>query len=177
MSRTSVVILVCLVFLACSTTTSQVTPSQEVESKASAKSKITEVVAELDEVLLKGTIEVARRGLYPQSNANVTYDKESQRVRVTFSTPQSYNVNYGDFYGRWRHNQWAVLQEFEKAAIPVSSITVETNFVDGSAVLRVTHKSDHIAKYANSASDEIWLRTGEMLMKSKGSNKWDLVPQ
>jgi len=130
---------------------------------------------QIDEVLLKGTIEVAESLVFPPNDVKITYNKSTKEVYVKFKTLSSYKVNFSDFYLRWRDNQWIVLQEFKKAKIPVSTVTVETNHYDMSGHMKFIHSAEHIDKYAKRSSDEMWLRTGEIYQKSKGSDKWEKV--
>ncbi len=129
----------------------------------------------INEVLLKGTIEASRSLVAPSTDATVTYNQETKELYVKFTTPSWYKVNYGNFYLRWRVNQWVVLQEFIKAGIPVAKVTVETNYDDGSGQLRFTHLSEHVLKYAKLPNDDLWLRTGTGSQKSKGSDIWEKV--
>jgi len=131
--------------------------------------------SQIDEVLLKGTIEAAESLVFPPNDVRIIYNKNTKEVYVKFKTPSSYKVNYSDFYLRWRDNQRIVLQEFKKAKIPVSKVIVETNYHDMSGQLRITHLAEHIDKYSKKANDELWLRTGEMYQKAKGSDKWEKV--
>jgi hypothetical protein len=160
--------ILCLFITACATV-----PEGTFETSVSTTSEITSSVTEIDSILLKGTIEAAEALVYPHSEVNINYDVSNHAIHVTFFTPKTYKVNFGDYYQRWRHNQWTVYREFRKALeIPVKVVTVETNFEDGSAILKITHLAEHVEKYANSASDELWVRTGEFLMKESGSNEW-----
>lgn len=70
---------------------------------------------QVDEVLLKGTIEIAESLVFPSDNLKITYNKSTKEVNIKFKTPSSYKVNFSDFYLRWRDNQWVALQEFKKA--------------------------------------------------------------
>ena len=130
---------------------------------------------QIDEILLKGTIEVAESLVFPSNDVKITFNKNTKEVYVKFKTPSSYKVNYSDFYLRWRNNQWIALQEFKKAKIPVSTVIVETNHHDMSGHMKFTHSAEHVDKYAKRPSDEMWLRTGEIYQKSKDSDKWEKV--
>jgi len=130
---------------------------------------------QIDETLLKGTIEAAESLVFPPNDVKITYNKNTKEVYIKFKTHSSYKVNYSDFYSRWRDNQWVVLQEFKRAKIPVNKVTVETNYHDKSGQLRVSHLAKHIDKYAKRASDDLWLRTGEMYQKGTRSEKWEKV--
>ncbi len=137
--------------------------------RATAKSK------PVDETLLAGTIKAAQDLVYPNQAVKITYNQKARSVHIRFTTLRSYKVNYADFYLRWRDNQWVVLQEFKKAKIPVNRVTVQTNYRDGSAVLRVTHAAAHVDKYAKLPSDDLWLRTGTSYSRKKVSTKWEKV--
>lgn len=164
----SFVVMLCLFIAACATV-----PVGTVEISKPATSENTSSVIKIDSILLKGTIEASAALVYPHSEVSINYDAINHAIHVKFFTPKTYKVNFGDYYQRWRHNQWTVYQEFRKALeIPVKSVTVETNFEDGSAILKITHLAEHVEKYANSTSDELWVRTGEFLMKKSGSNEW-----
>ena len=126
----------------------------------------------IDKVLLDSSIEAAELLVYPNNDAEVFYDEKTKEVYVKFTTPASYRVNYADFYSRWRDNQWAVLQEFKKAQILVAKVTVETNYPDMSAVLRIANSAEHIDDYAKSGYDDAWLRTASCYQKKAGSNEW-----
>lgn len=136
---------------------------------------LTTALPQVNQVLLKGTIEACESLIFPSADAKVNYDNETKEVYVVFTTPASYKINYGDFYLRWRDNQWVVLQEFKKAKIKVNQITVETNHHDMSGQVKVTHLPADVDKYAKLPSDDMWLRTGTMYQKSKGSDKWEKV--
>ncbi len=129
-------------------------------------------VAEQDLILLNGTIEAAKSLVFPNYDVQITYDKNTSVVYVKFRTPASYKVNYSNFYERWSDNQWVVLQEFKRAEIPVSKVTVETNHNDMSGLLKMTTSAKHIDKYAKRASDDLWLRTSVSYQKAKGSKVW-----
>ena len=130
---------------------------------------------QVDEILLKGTIEAAESLVFPPNDVKVTYNVDTKEVYVKFKTPSSYKINYSDFYLRWRDNQWVVLQEFKRAEISVKKVTVETNHHDMSGHMKFIHSAEHIDKYAKKPSDEMWLRTGEIYQRSKGSEKWEKV--
>ena len=130
---------------------------------------------QVDEALLKGTIEAAKSLVFPPHDVKVSYNKDTKAVYVKFRTPSSYKVNFADFYLRWRDNQWVVLQEFKKAEIPVNKVTVETNYQDMSGQLKFIHSAEHVDKYAKNPSDELWIRTGNAYQKAKGSDKWEKV--
>lgn len=135
------------------------------------------IVEEIDPVLLKGTIEAAKALVFsPNPNeVKLTYDKNTKGVYVKFKTSSIYKVNFSDFYLRWRDNQWVVLQEFKKAKIPVSKITVETNHHDMSGYMKFVHLAEHVDKYAKRPSDELWLRTGTAYQREKETDKWEIV--
>ena len=126
----------------------------------------------VDKVLLNRSIEASESLVFPQNDVEVVYDEETKEVYVKFTTPASYKVNYADFYSRWRDNQWVVLQEFQKAEIPVEKVTVETNYPDMSGVLKISNSAEHIDEYAKSSNDDLWLRTATCYQKSKDSNEW-----
>jgi len=130
---------------------------------------------QIDEVLLKGTIETAESRVSPPYNVRISYNKDSKAVYVKFKTPSSYKINFADFYRRWRDNQWIVLQEFKKAEIPVNKVTIETNHHDMSGQMKFVHLAEHVDKYAKKPSDELWIRTGTAYQKAKGSDKWEKV--
>jgi hypothetical protein len=134
--------------------------------RATAKSK------PVDDILVAGTIKAAKGLVYPNQDVKITYSKKVRSVHVRFTTPKSYKVKYADFYLRWRDNQWVVLQEFKKAGISVVRVTVDTNFHDGSAVLRAVHSATHVDRYAKRPNDDMWLRTGTLYSRSKDSTKW-----
>ncbi len=125
-----------------------------------------------DDPVLAGTIKASEALVFPHNDVNITYDKSKREVYIKFTTPSSYKVNYSDFYLRWRDNQWVVLKEFGKARIPVDIVTVETNHDDMSGQMKITSKSEYIAKYAKLPNDEMWLRTASAYQKDKGSDKW-----
>ncbi|MCD4652761.1 toll/interleukin-1 receptor domain-containing protein [bacterium] len=126
----------------------------------------------LDEVLLQGTINSSKSLVFPNNNAAISYDQESQEIYVSFTTPRSYKVNSANFYLRWRDNQWVVLQEFNKSSIKVSKITVETNHHDGSGLLKISHAALHVDKFAKLANDDRWLKTATSFQKTSDSNDW-----
>lgn len=129
----------------------------------------------IDRVLLAGTIKAAESLVFPSNKAKVSYNASAQHAHVSFTTPANYKRNLGDFFQRWRDNQWVVLQEFKRSNIRVKNVTVETNYVDGSGILRITHHAKHIDEYAKLPDDDLWLRTAESYQKRKGSIEWERV--
>lgn len=130
---------------------------------------------QIDEVLLKGTIEAAESLVSPPYYVRISFNKATKEIYVKFKTPSSHKINYGDFWGRWRDNQWAVLQEFKKSKIPVSKITIETNYRDMSAQVKFIHLASHVDKYAKLSTDDLWLKTASVYQKSKKSNIWEKI--
>ena len=128
-----------------------------------------------DQVLLQGTIEAAESLVVPAEDVKVSYDAKTKTIHISFTTPPTYPVNYANYYLRWRDNQWVVLQTFKKANIPVDRVTVVTNYVDGSGLMRVTHLATHVDKYAKQPNDDLWLRTGISYQKLKESSNWEKV--
>ena len=128
---------------------------------------------QIDEVLLKGTIEAAESLVSPPHDVRISFNKDTKEIYVKFKTPSSYKINYADFWGRWRDNQWIVLQEFKRSKISVSKITVETNYRDMSAQVKFIHLANHVDKYAKSSTDDLWLKTASVYQKSKKSNLWE----
>lgn len=127
----------------------------------------------VDEILVKGTINTAKSLIFPPNE--VKYDRKSKTVHVSFTTPKSYKENLADYYLRWRDNQWVVLQEFKKSGILVARVVVQTNYTDGSGILRFVHSAAHVDKYAKLANDDLWLKTATMHQRTKGSTKWEEV--
>ena len=83
------------------------------------------------------------------SNYEITYDEEEKSLLVIFETSEKFKVNYNLFYLRWWDCQFIALDCFEKRDIPLNSISVITNFVDGSRLWRATTKVLFIRRYAN----------------------------
>ncbi len=130
-----------------------------------------------DDILIHGTISYVTDLIVPPYDVKITYDKKTRSVYVKFRTPvpYKYKYDYSDVWDRWRFNQWIVLQEFKKAKIPVSEVTVETNHDDGSGIMKITHSAEHIEKYAKLADENLWLRTGTFYQKEIGSDKWERI--
>lgn len=128
-----------------------------------------------DDVLLSGTIEAAEGLIFPSNDASVSYDEEAQVITVRFKTPDSYKVDYSNFWQRWRDNQWVTLQEFKKASLPVRQVVVITDYVDGSADVKAATSAQHVDQYAKNASDELWLRTTTMHQRSSGTDEWEKI--
>lgn len=127
-----------------------------------------------DDILIKGTIAYTKDLVVPPYDVKITYDKKTRSVYVKFRSPVPYKLKYdfSDIWDRWRFNQWIVLQEFKKAEIPVSEVTIETNHHDGSGLLKVTNLAEHIDKYAKLPDENLWLRTATVYQKDKDSNEW-----
>ena len=125
-----------------------------------------------DEVLLAGTIRAAQGLVFPHQDVKISYDKKTLSLYVKFTTPKTYKRDYAHFYERWRDNQLTVLEEFKRSAIPVKYVVVTTNFLDGSGFLRFRHLAVHVEKYASLLSNDLWLKTGTLHLRSKGSRKW-----
>ena len=121
------------------------------------------------------TIAAAKANMSPADDARVAYDPEAREIRIAFTTLPSYIESEDDPYARWRHNQWAVLQEFKLAKIPVDWVTVETNLLNGEGMLRYRHTAEHVDKYADLRSDGLWRRTGRRYLKKVGSKAWERV--
>ena len=125
-----------------------------------------------DEVLLAGTIRAAQGLVFPHQDVKISYDNKTRSLYVKFTTPKTYKRDYAHFYERWRDNQLTVLEEFKRSGIPVKYVVVTTNFLDGSGVLQFRHLAVHVEKYAARLSNDMWLKTGTLHLRSKGSKKW-----
>lgn len=130
---------------------------------------------QVDNVLLNGTISAAKSLVFPGNDVNVNYDENKRLIHVKFVLPISKNINYANMWLPWRDNQWVVLQEFKKADIMVNYVAVETNYLDGSGLVRITHQSKHVDKYAKLPNNDLWLRTGEFYQKGKNETKWSKI--
>ena len=126
----------------------------------------------IDDVLLAGTIRAAQELVFPPQDVKISYDKKTRSLYVKFTTPKTYKRDYTHFYERWRDNQLTVLEEFKRSAIPVKYVVVTTNFLDGSGFLRFRHLAVHVEKYASLLNNELWLKTGTLHLRSKGSRTW-----
>jgi len=131
--------------------------------------------AEIDQVLLDGTIERVKSLVGPGYDVHVSYNKKKRLVYVKFRAPTPKKINYARIWETWRDNQWVALQMFKKANIPVDYVTVETNYPDGSAIVRVTHLAKHIDKYGKRFNDDLWHRTGKFYQKTKGDTEWHKI--
>lgn len=132
--------------------------------------KKTSDYGDIDEALLKRTLDTVTSLIFPPHDVDVFYHKDSNVVYIKFKTPFTYN--YGNFYERFRNNQWVALQAFKKANIHVEKITVETNHHDNSGILRITNMAEHVDKYAKLPNDDLWLKTAAAYQKGKGDNNW-----
>ncbi len=129
----------------------------------------------VDAMNLERTIKAATALVAPSENASVSYEAETEHVSVSFSTSPNYQEATVDAYRRWRINQWAVLQEFMLSRIPVKSISVETNRIEDGTLVRYTHSKRHSDKYGDIHGNKLWLRTGRVMEKPKGSDTWEKV--
>ena len=135
-------------------------------------------LAEAKDETLSVTISSITKSMpVPATNVKVSYDKIKKEVFVRFDTPISKmpDGGWGKLWAPWKLTQLLVLQEFEKAKIPIKSITVETNFYSGE-FCKITNKANDIKRYANSYSEEeAWHKSGHAWMKKRGSNIWKKV--
>ncbi len=131
--------------------------------------------ATVDPMNLERTIESATSLISPSTDASVSYDAATEQVAIAFSTRADYPEASGDAFRRWRINQWAVLQEFMLARIPVKFISVETQRTEDGTTVRYTHSKRHSDKYGDINGNKLWLRTGRVMQKLVGSDTWEKV--
>ena len=124
------------------------------------------------EGLIGETIKSAEALVLLSSDAKVSYKASTKHVKIAFTTPSDYKRDFSDFFHRWRHNQWVVLQEFKRSKIPVRTVTIETNYVDSGTIMRHTHSAAHVDKYAKLPSDDLWLKAAKSYQRNTGSEKW-----
>lgn len=129
----------------------------------------------VDPTHLERTIKAATSLVTPSEDASVSYDVATEQVAISFSTRADYPEASGDAYRRWRINQWAVLQEFMLAKIPVKFISVETHRTEDGTLVRYTHSKRHSDKYGDINGNKLWLRTGRVMQKIVGSDAWEKV--
>lgn len=134
-----------------------------------------DAVEALGQSLLEKTVHAAKTNIFPSNDASVNYDTSTKQVHISFTTPQDYEGDSGDEYRRWRRNQWAVLQEFMLSKIPVDSVIIETNDVDGKYLIRYKHTARHVDKYGDIHGNRLWLRTARGTQKRIGSDKWEKI--
>ena len=109
-------------------------------------------------------------------NYDITYEQENKSVLVVFETLPEFKVNYSLFYMRWWDAQFIALDCFQRRDIPVESISVITNFVGGSRLMKATTKASYIKKYAN-ATHEMgkWLDLTDSFLWNEETKEWDPV--
>lgn len=130
--------------------------------------------AVLQNILLDTTLKQAALLVFPRIGVEVTYNEEIQEANVKFLTPNTYEVDLTNIYGRWRDNQWAVLQAFKNSNIAVQNVAVETNFIDTEGFMKFVHIADHVDEYATMVDDEAWLDTATIYERANESEEWEL---
>lgn len=133
--------------------------------------------AVLKQILLEVTLKQAETFVFPRIGVEVTYNEETKEVYVKFLTPNTYEVDTTNVYGRWRDNQWAVLQVFKNSNILVHDVTVETNLIDTDGFMKFAHSAHHVDQYAKLVEDEPWFAKATSSVRMKESDEWELIEQ
>lgn len=116
----------------------------------------------------------ANAQVVPAVGRRVTYDTGARTIRIVFTTPADFRIDYQDFWWRWRRNQAAVLAVFDQAEIAVEAVAVETNHTDGSGRVRVVSSPDVVRRHAARAA-QAWLQSSEMFQQRAGTAEWEPV--
>lgn len=109
-------------------------------------------------------------------NYEITYEQEKKSVTVTFETLEEFKVNYNLYYLRWWDAQFIALDCFQRRDIPVDSVSVITNFIDGSGPMKAITKAPYIRKYANATHGMgKWLDLTDSFLWNEETKEWDPV--
>jgi len=129
------------------------------------------------ELLLKAAKnEIEDLALPYTSNYEITYDEEKKSLIVIFETSEKFKVNYNLYYLRWWDAQFIALDCFERRDIPLNSISVITNFVGRSQLMRATTKVLFVRRYAN-VLDGMgkWLDLTESFLWDEKTESWQPI--
>lgn len=78
---------------------------------------------------------------------------------------------------RWWDAQFIALDCFQRRGILVDSVSVITNFVDGSGLMKATTKISYIRKYANATHGMgKWLDLTDMFLWDEEAESWKPAP-
>lgn len=109
-------------------------------------------------------------------NYEITYEQEKKSVIVVFETLPKFKVNYSLFYMRWWDAQFIALDCFQRRDILVDSVSVITNFVDRSGLMKATTKAPYITKYANATHGMgKWLDLTDSFLWDEEAKDWNPV--
>ena len=111
----------------------------------------------------------------PAVGREVSFDTGTRTLTVEFTTPSDFEVDFTDFWLRWRRNQWVAWKTFDDAGVPVDVVVVETNHTDGSGRVRVRSSAAVVERLAMQASDAAWRAQSEFSQWVTGSSGWEPV--